>query len=81
MHRSPPSGAAESGDLHAGTQKVSMSGSLPNRSDFCLPHGQAFFVRNPSKSLQIKCGTNEFRHFENEFHHFENEFHDFGNEF
>ena len=42
---------------------------------------QAFFVRNPSKSLQIKCGTNEFRHFENEFHHFENKFHDFGNEF
>ena len=36
-----------------------------------------FFVRNPSKSLQIKCGTNEFRHSENEFRHFENEFHHF----
>ena len=44
-------------------------------------HPQAFFVRNPSKSLEIKCRNNEFRHFENEFHHFENEFHDFGNEF
>ena len=27
--------------------------------------------RNPSKHFQIKCGTDEFRHFENEFQAFE----------
>ena len=36
-----------------------------------------FFVRNPSKSLQRKCGTRQFWRFENEFQHFENEFHYF----
>ena len=35
---------------------------------------QAFFVRNPSQSLQRKCGTRQFWRFENEFQHFENEF-------
>ena len=31
-------------------------------------------MRNPSKDLQRKCGTNEFLSFENEFLHFKNEF-------
>ena len=30
-------------------------------------------MRHPSKSLQRKCGTRQFRRFENEFQHFENE--------
>ena len=30
-----------------------------------------FFVRNPSQSLQRKCGTRQFWRFENEFQHFE----------
>ena len=38
-----------------------------------------FFVRNPSKYLQIKCGTKEFRRFENEFQPFENQFWPFWN--
>ena len=42
---------------------------------------QAFFVRNPSHSLQRKCGTRQFWRFENEFQHFENEFQHFENEF
>ena len=33
-----------------------------------------FFVRNPSKYLQRKCGTKQFRRFEIEFWGFENEF-------
>ena len=40
-----------------------------------------FFVRNPSKSLQRKCGTRQFLRFENEFQHFENEFQLLENEF
>ena len=39
-----------------------------------------FFVRNPSKYLQIKCGTKEFRRFEKEFQHFDIEFCRFENE-
>ena len=40
-----------------------------------------FYVRNPSKSLQRKCGTRQFWRFENEFQHFENEFQHFENKF
>ena len=40
-----------------------------------------FFVRNPSKYLQRKCGTKEFRRFEKEFRGFEKEFCDFEKEF
>ena len=40
-----------------------------------------FFVRNPSHSLQRKCGTRQFWRFENELQHFENEFQLFENEF
>ena len=32
-----------------------------------------FFVRNPSKSLQGKCGTRDYCPFENEFQPLENE--------
>ena len=38
---------------------------------------QAFFVRNPSHYVLMKCGTRQFWRFENEFQHFENEFHPF----
>ena len=38
------------------------------------PYSGKFFVRNPSKDLQRKCGTNEFLRFENEFLHFKSEF-------
>ena len=40
-----------------------------------------FFVLNPSKYLQGKCGTKQFRRFENEFRRFENEFRRFEIEF
>ena len=47
-------------------------------------HGEGgfrFFVRNPSKYLQRKCGTSEFRRFEIEFWHFEIKVRDFEKEF
>ena len=40
-----------------------------------------FYVRNPSKYLQRKCGTKEFRCFEKEFCDFEKEFQEFEKEF
>ena len=46
----------------------------PNLSFY---RGRPFFVRNPSQSLQRKCGTRQFWRFENEFQLFENEFHYF----
>ena len=44
-------------------------------------NGRLFFVRNPSNSLQRKCGNRQFWPFENEFQHFENEFQLFENQF
>ena len=45
---------------------------------FCY---RLFFGRNPSKSLQMRCGTNEFQQFENESQHFKNEVHHFEDKF
>ena len=81
----------QTGDGGADQGKDFDSGVLPNFCSFAKTQPvkrfhsyiptQAFFVRNPSHSLQRKCGTRHFWRFENEFQHFKNEFQLFENQF